>query len=96
MNDSTFAVCRLNTSRSLPASPRLFSGSTDRRVRGTSGQSIPLNIAAGNGKQSLKDTNRFFEIARGSARECASIHEVLRVLNTIGDESDRRGKSDLK
>ena len=29
-------------------------------------QSIPLNIAEGNGKQSLKDKNRFFEIARGS------------------------------
>jgi len=36
-------------------------------------QSIPLNIAEGNGKQSLKDKNRFFEIARGSALECAAI-----------------------
>ena len=32
-------------------------------------QSIPLNIAEGNGKQSLKDKNRFIEIARGSALE---------------------------
>ena len=39
-------------------------------------QSIPLNIAEGNGKQSLKDKNRFFEIARESALECASIHDV--------------------
>ena len=30
----------------------------------------PLNIAEGNGKQSLKDKNRFFEIARGSALKC--------------------------
>jgi hypothetical protein len=30
-------------------------------------QSIALNIAEGNGKQSFKDKNRFFEIARGSA-----------------------------
>ncbi len=42
-------------------------------------QSIPLNIAEDNGKQSLKDKNRFFEIARGSALECAAIHDVLRV-----------------
>jgi four helix bundle protein len=42
-------------------------------------QSIPLNIAEGNGKQSLKDKNRFFEIARGSALECAAIHDVLGV-----------------
>ena len=59
-------------------------------------QSIPLNIAEGNGKQSLKDKNRFFEIARGSALECASIHDVLRVCEAIDETSDRRGQSDLK
>ena len=59
-------------------------------------QSIPLNIAEGNGKQSLKDKSRFFEIARGSALECASIHDVLRVCDGIDDESNRRGKLDLK
>jgi four helix bundle protein len=59
-------------------------------------QSIPLNIAEGNGKQSLKDKNRFFEIARGSALECAAIHDVLRVCDAVDEESYRRGKSDLK
>ena len=59
-------------------------------------QSIPLNIAEGNGKQSLKDKNRFFEIARGSALECAAIHDVLRVCDVIDDDSHRRGKSDRK
>jgi four helix bundle protein len=59
-------------------------------------QSIPLNIAEGNGKQSLKDKTRFFEIARGSALECASIHDVLRVCDAIDDESNRHGKSELK
>ena len=59
-------------------------------------QSIPLNIAEGNGKQSLKDKNRFFEIARGSALECAAIHEVLRVCDALDEESNLRGKSDLK
>jgi four helix bundle protein len=59
-------------------------------------QSIPLNIAEGNGKQSLKDKNRFIEIARGSALECASIHDVLRVCDAIDNESNLRGKSDLK
>ncbi|XZE46992.1 hypothetical protein SH467x_004011 [Pirellulaceae bacterium SH467] len=34
-------------------------------------------IAEVNGKQSLKDKNRLFEIARGSALECAAIHEIL-------------------
>ena len=59
-------------------------------------QSIALNIAEGNGKQSLKDKNRFFEIVRGSALECASIHDVLRVCDAIDVELNRRGKSDLK
>ncbi len=59
-------------------------------------QSIPLNIAEGNGKQSLKDKNRFFEIARGSALECAAIHDVLRVCGAIDDYTSGSGKSDLK
>ncbi len=50
----------------------------------------------GNGKQSLKDKNRLFEIARGSALECASIHDVLCVCDAIDYESNLRGKSDLK
>jgi four helix bundle protein len=40
-------------------------------------QSIPLNIAAGNGKRSVKDRSRFLEIARGFPLECAAIQDVL-------------------
>ena len=35
-------------------------------------QSIPLNIAEGNGKTAEADRRRYFEIARGSALECAA------------------------
>ena len=59
-------------------------------------QSMPLNIAEGNGKQSLKDKSRFFEIARGSALECAAIHDILLICETINSETNRRGKSVLK
>jgi four helix bundle protein len=40
-------------------------------------QSIPLNIAEGNGKTSPGDRRRYFEIARGSALECEflTLHE---------------------
>lgn len=41
--------------------------------------SIPLNIAEGNGKFSSKDRARFFEMARGSALECAACLDVLLV-----------------
>jgi four helix bundle protein len=74
-------------------------GGTNRPARDQwlrAAQSIPLNIAEGNGKQGLKDKNRFFEIARGSALECAAIHDVLRICDAIDDESNAFGKSNLK
>jgi four helix bundle protein len=66
---------------------------TNRRARDQwlrAAQSIPLNIAEGNGK------NRFFEIARGSALECASIHDVLLVCDAIDDDTNQIAKSNLK
>src|SRR5947199_3250049 len=39
--------------------------------------SVPLNIAEGNAKFSSADRARFFEIARGSAVECAACLDVL-------------------
>ena len=38
--------------------------------------SIPLNIAEGNGKYAPADRCRFFDIARGSALECAACLDV--------------------
>jgi four helix bundle protein len=38
--------------------------------------SIPLNIAEGNGKFTEADRCRFFDIARGSALECAACLDV--------------------
>src|SRR6195256_4641115 len=48
--------------------------------------SISLNIAEGNGKFSARDRARFFEIARGSALECAACLDVL-VIRKLADES---------
>jgi four helix bundle protein len=39
--------------------------------------SIPLNIADGNGKYTAPDRCRFFDIARGSALECAACLDLL-------------------
>jgi four helix bundle protein len=39
--------------------------------------SVPLNLAEGNGKFKGADRCRFFDIARGSALECAAALDVL-------------------
>ncbi|PYL44762.1 MAG: four helix bundle protein [Verrucomicrobia bacterium] len=48
--------------------------------------SIPLNIAEGNGKFSARDRARFFEMARGSALECAACLDVLIVRKLAKEE----------
>ena len=48
--------------------------------------SIRLNIAEGNGKFSAKDRARFFEMARGSALECAACLDVLLVRKLTKEE----------
>ena len=52
--------------------------------------SIPLNIAEGNGKFSVKDRARYLEMARGSALECAAALDVLvaRKLTTAEEVAD--------
>ena len=55
-------------------------------------QSIPLNIAEGNGKATEGDRRRFFEIARGSALECAAVQDVLVVCGAIRNEECDYGK----
>jgi four helix bundle protein len=59
-------------------------------------QSIPLNIAEGNGKESLRDKNRFFEIARGSALECAAIHDILCRIDAVSFDETNSSKRTLK
>ena len=45
--------------------------------------SIPLNIAEGNGKFTAPDRCRFFDIARGSALECAACLDVLQAKKQL-------------
>ena len=55
-------------------------------------QSIPANIAEGNGKRSLADRRRYLEIARGSAQECAATVDVLSVCRAIHELEAKAGK----
>ena len=60
------------------------SAAKDQRDRAST--SIPLNIAEGNGKFSARDRARFFEMARGSALECAACLDVLVVRKLVKEE----------
>ncbi len=55
--------------------------------------SIPLNLAEGNGKFTDKDRCRFFDIARGSALECAACLDVLAAKKQISCSDE--GKAEL-
>jgi len=57
--------------------------------------SVPLNIAEGNGKHTSKDRCRFFDIARGSALECAACFDVLVAKGLIESALVNEGKAML-
>ena len=58
-------------------------------------QSIPLNIAEGNGKTADADRRRYFESARGSALECAAIQDVLVVGKALEESESLDRKTEL-
>ena len=70
-------------------------GSTRTQLERAS-TSIPLNIAEGNVKSSPRDRRRYWEIALGSAVECAAILDVL-VARRPQDVTDvAEGKESLE
>jgi four helix bundle protein len=60
------------------------------------GDSIALNIAEGNGKFSQKDRARFFQIAHGSALECAACLDLLVARRCCADDAIVKGKEILE
>ena len=60
-----------------------------------SAPSIPANIAEGNGRYSASDRCRFFDIARGSALECAAILDVLVARKVLTEKEIETGKASL-
>ncbi len=60
-------------------------------------QSILLNIAEGAGRHSKPDKQRFYEIAKGSATECAAILDIMLVKGLVTvDEHERARALDLR
>ena len=58
--------------------------------------SISLNIAEGNGKFTQKDRCRFFDIAHGSALECAAGLDILVAKSKVTVDQIRPGKECLQ
>jgi four helix bundle protein len=58
--------------------------------------SMPLNIAEGNGKYAPKDRCRFFDLAHGSALECAAGLDVLVAKAKLTPGQIRPGKEALQ
>ena len=58
-------------------------------------QSIPLNIAEGNGKRPGPDRRRFWHIAYGSTLACAAVLDVLAACNSIAPADAAEGKQIL-
>ena len=54
--------------------------------------SIPLNVAEGNGKYTSADRCKFFDIARGSALECAACLDVLVAKRRVTRDEVEQGK----
>jgi four helix bundle protein len=58
--------------------------------------SIALNIAEANGKYAPKDRCRFFDIAHGSALECAAGLDILVAKAKLAQDQVRPGKEILQ
>ena len=58
--------------------------------------SVTLNIAEGNGKHTGPDRCRYFDIARGSALECAACLDVLVAKGVIEYATGEMGKKSLQ
>jgi four helix bundle protein len=58
--------------------------------------SVSLNIAEGNGKYTPKDRCRFFDIAHGSALECAAGLDILVAKSKFTSQQIRPAKESLQ
>lgn len=75
--DGPLAGCRLNVVKHLDKAST----------------SVTLNIAQGNGKRSLKDRCRFFDISNGSALESSACLDVLVARKALDVQNTQQGKA---
>ena len=81
-------------SQNLIDSVRKKTTTKDQLAR--AGDSVALNIAEGNGKFSQRDRARFFQIAHGSALECAACLDLFVARKCCLDAEIGKGKEILE
>ncbi len=76
----------MKTFRTLDLAEKFYHLSEETDIKGNlrdqllrASSSIALNLAEGNGKNSVKDKKRFFQTAYGSLRECQTIFKLARI-----------------
>lgn len=69
--------------------PRGYANLADQLRRAAT--SSPLNIAEAAGRTSDADAARHYDIARGSAMECAAVLDALKVLSAVDETRYARG-----
>lgn len=57
--------------------------------------SVPLNIAEGSGRKTIKDKANFYKTARASIFECVPILEISYKLNLIDEDYLKRFKQEI-
>jgi len=75
--------------------PGLPSSASVRDQLSRASESIPENIADGNGRRSLKGRLRCFDIAYGSGLECAGCLDICGVKGFLADDRIQAGKQML-
>ena len=78
------------STKAIEIMPRGNSSLTDQLKRAS--LSIPLNISEGYGKRGRQDRSRFYDIARGSAHECAAIFDAAKIVGIIDEKTFLEGK----
>jgi four helix bundle protein len=103
-NDCWFVYEQLEVYREAIAFVAWLSGLLEQTVRvgdvrdqsDRASTSIPQNIADGNGKYAIKDRCRFFDIAHGSALECAAGLDILVTKTKLTPDQVLPGKEKLQ
>ena len=72
----------------LPRGERAIADQLERAA-----SSVLLNTAEGAGRRAGKEKAHFFDIARGSAAECAAVFDVLAIRGLVSAEAAGRGRA---